>query len=370
MQGRRTGTPGNVKGNAYIVSELRRLGLKPAGDTGSYLQRVPLSSYAADSSRATLGSARASWRCGRTTIPTRRNSRCRPARSTARQLVYIGGPADSARVPPREALQGKLVVYNSGGSGNNLGAPDLHPDGQLGLVSGIAVTGVDTVIATFEQVFRTPQDRGQGRISPSRPASPSPASSSCPRPASRSSSASRSTSSGRATPAPPIQGEVTFEESDLGREQRGRGAGGIGSGAPRPVRRARRAQRRHRHRAPGGPRFAPGVQHRHAAPRRQRPAGRARTPSRRRGSARWWTACGSCGPRGWTRSSTAPTTMARARWRCSRSPRPRCGATRGRSARCSSSGTPGRSRGSRARAGSPTTRRCRAIRSSPRSTST
>ena len=55
MQGRRTGTPGNVKGNAYIASELRRLGLKPAGDTGSYLQRVPLSSYAADSSRARLG---------------------------------------------------------------------------------------------------------------------------------------------------------------------------------------------------------------------------------------------------------------------------------------------------------------------------
>jgi hypothetical protein len=54
MQGRRTGTPGNVKGNAYIASELRRLGLRPAGDTGSYLQRVPLMSYAADSSRATL----------------------------------------------------------------------------------------------------------------------------------------------------------------------------------------------------------------------------------------------------------------------------------------------------------------------------
>ena len=47
MQGRRTGTPGNVKGNAYIAGELRRLGLRPAGDTGSYLQRVPLVSYAA-----------------------------------------------------------------------------------------------------------------------------------------------------------------------------------------------------------------------------------------------------------------------------------------------------------------------------------
>ena len=32
MAGRRTGTPGNNKGNAYIATELARLGLRPAGD--------------------------------------------------------------------------------------------------------------------------------------------------------------------------------------------------------------------------------------------------------------------------------------------------------------------------------------------------
>jgi hypothetical protein len=54
MQGRRTGTPGNARGNAYIVNEVQRLGLRPAGDAGGYLQKIPLSSYAADSARATL----------------------------------------------------------------------------------------------------------------------------------------------------------------------------------------------------------------------------------------------------------------------------------------------------------------------------
>jgi hypothetical protein len=49
------------------------------------------------------------------------------------------------------------VVYNSGATGNNLGAPDLHPAGRLGLISGIIVTGVDPVIALFESVFRTPR---------------------------------------------------------------------------------------------------------------------------------------------------------------------------------------------------------------------
>ena len=34
MLGRRAGTIGNVRGNAYIVAELTRLGLKPAGDAG------------------------------------------------------------------------------------------------------------------------------------------------------------------------------------------------------------------------------------------------------------------------------------------------------------------------------------------------
>jgi hypothetical protein len=34
MQGRRAGTLGNQRGNAYIAAELRRLGLKPAGIRG------------------------------------------------------------------------------------------------------------------------------------------------------------------------------------------------------------------------------------------------------------------------------------------------------------------------------------------------
>ena len=157
MQGRRTGTPGNARGNAYIVSELRRLGLRPAGDTGSYLQHVPLSSYTADSASATLrvGSGElALWEDyhpyqAQFTVPAR------PIDGAG--LVYIGGPADSASLPPREALQGKVVVYNSAGSGATLGTPDLHPQGRLGLIAGIAVTGVDTLIAMFEQVFRTPR---------------------------------------------------------------------------------------------------------------------------------------------------------------------------------------------------------------------
>ena len=156
MQGRRTGTPGNVKGNAYIASELRRLGLRPAGDTGSYLQRVPLMSYAVDSARGTLRVGSGELALWHDYHPYQAQFEV-PARPiNGAEVVYIGSAADSASVPAREALQGKVVVFNSSGSGTTLDVPDLGPDGKLGSIAGIAVTGVDTLIATFEQVFRTP----------------------------------------------------------------------------------------------------------------------------------------------------------------------------------------------------------------------
>jgi hypothetical protein len=42
MQGREAGTAGNVKGTDYIASEIRKMGLVPAGDNGTYFQTIPL----------------------------------------------------------------------------------------------------------------------------------------------------------------------------------------------------------------------------------------------------------------------------------------------------------------------------------------
>jgi hypothetical protein len=41
MQGRQVGRVGNMKGTAYIASEVKRLGLQPAGDNGTYFQVLP-----------------------------------------------------------------------------------------------------------------------------------------------------------------------------------------------------------------------------------------------------------------------------------------------------------------------------------------
>ncbi|MGH7460306.1 MAG: hypothetical protein ACRERX_21600, partial [Pseudomonas sp.] len=41
MQGRQAGRVGNMKGTDYIARELRRLGVQPAGDNGTYFQALP-----------------------------------------------------------------------------------------------------------------------------------------------------------------------------------------------------------------------------------------------------------------------------------------------------------------------------------------
>ena len=143
MQGRRTGTPGNVKGNAYIAGELRRLGLRPAGDTGGYLQRVPLMSYAADSAQATLrgGSGELVLWQDYHAYQAQFEIPARPINGA--ELVYIGSAADSASLPSREELQGKVVVFNSSGSGNTLDVPDIGPQGKLGAIAGVAVLALE-----------------------------------------------------------------------------------------------------------------------------------------------------------------------------------------------------------------------------------
>jgi hypothetical protein len=157
MEGRGTGTPGNVRGNTYIAGELARLGLRPAGDGGTYLQKVPLVRYVADPASATLqgGSGElALWRDYHAyqavfEVPAR------PINGA--EVVYIGTDGDTAAMPAREALKGRLAVYRAAPGAKTLDVPDLSPQGRLGLVAGIAVTGVDTLIATYEQVFRAPR---------------------------------------------------------------------------------------------------------------------------------------------------------------------------------------------------------------------
>ncbi len=174
-------------------------------------------------------SARTTWCCGRTTTPTRPNFRCRPGRSTARAWCTSAARPIPAALPPRDALKDKIVVYNSGSAGNSLGAPDLNPAGRLGLIAGLAVTGVDTRDRHLRAAL--PDSAHRGEAAGAGPARRHPAATPDPAlpPPWPSSSASRSTSSRPGTTGPAVQGDVVVRRERPGRDQRGRGARGIRS---------------------------------------------------------------------------------------------------------------------------------------------
>ena len=154
MEGRRAGTPGNVRGNGYIAGELKRLGVRPAGDSGSYLQRIPLASYAVDTTKSTIRAGTASLAVFRDYFPYQPTLVVPVRPIEGAQVVYIGTAADSASLPPRDSLKGKLVLFRSSGSGNSISAPDLSPQGRLGLIAGMAVTEIDPLLAKFGDVLK------------------------------------------------------------------------------------------------------------------------------------------------------------------------------------------------------------------------
>jgi hypothetical protein len=157
MQGRQAGTAGNARGNAYIAGELARLGLRPGGDQGGYLQRVPLMRYAVDTARGTLQAGSVNLRALQDYFPYQPSFDLPVRPIDGAQVVYIGARADSAALPAREALQGKVVVFRSEAAGQSIAGPDLNPDGRLGLAAGIVITDVDRLIAGFAGYLRAPR---------------------------------------------------------------------------------------------------------------------------------------------------------------------------------------------------------------------
>ena len=54
MLGRDTPSPGLERAAKYVIAEFQRLGLRPAGDSGTYEQRYGLSRWTVDTAASTL----------------------------------------------------------------------------------------------------------------------------------------------------------------------------------------------------------------------------------------------------------------------------------------------------------------------------
>ena len=148
MQGREAGMPGNVKGTNYIAAEIRRLGLVPAGDSGTYFQTIPLKTREFDTT-STFSVGGASLAVFADYVP---NARV-PVVNVAMPIVYGGDLADTAHQIAPEQAAGKLVVFSAkaGLIGRRVRTPTLPG------VAGVAVIGLDSLPPLFRAFFRRPQ---------------------------------------------------------------------------------------------------------------------------------------------------------------------------------------------------------------------
>ena len=121
MMGRQVGTEYNNKGTAYIEREVRRLGLKPAGDNGTYFQNLPLVLRGLDTtSTITVGGT--VFKGG--TDFTAGSAGRTPTQFDGLPVLYLGMQFDTAQSPTVEQVKGKIVVVRPflPGAGFNQGA--------------------------------------------------------------------------------------------------------------------------------------------------------------------------------------------------------------------------------------------------------
>ncbi len=170
MGGRLLGSAGNWKGVEYIAAELKRLGLEPAGENGTYFQTVPVGVRVVDTTATlTVG--------GRVLHPMTdfipRDQGPAAHSVDGMQVIFGGTWGDSASLIAPAAAAGKFVLLDV--------SPAAYPEGNppgtvnrfevssyFGVAAGIAVAGLDLIPEPVRNFYR----RGFPRVTDeeSRPA--------------------------------------------------------------------------------------------------------------------------------------------------------------------------------------------------------
>ena len=107
MMGRQVGRLGNKKGTDYIASEVKRLGLLPMGDNGTYFQVLPFHIRKfTDHSRVTVDGNPIAWNVDVVAVPGQRA----PKSITNAEVVFGGTAGDTAAQITAAQAAGKFVV--------------------------------------------------------------------------------------------------------------------------------------------------------------------------------------------------------------------------------------------------------------------
>jgi hypothetical protein len=150
MGGRVTGSTGHIKVTQYLADELKRLGLKPAGDNGTYFQNVPfVKRTVADAAISVDGVNLTVWA---DYVPILPNA---PLRSfDGVQVVYGGIAQDTTNMITREQAAGKFVVLLN--RSRNPFSRGTVPGTRLETAAAVATVQQPAALGIFRQFLRTP----------------------------------------------------------------------------------------------------------------------------------------------------------------------------------------------------------------------
>ena len=109
MMGREPGQPGNYKTAEYVAGEFRRLGLKPAGENGTYFQTVPFFRATPAASRIVVNGE--GLVLGKDFLPI--TFQAGPRSLDGGHAIYGGDVGDSTQWPSAEAAKGNLVIFQT-----------------------------------------------------------------------------------------------------------------------------------------------------------------------------------------------------------------------------------------------------------------
>ena len=109
MMGREPGQSGNYKTAEYVAAEFRRLGLKPAGENGTFFQTVPFFRATPVASHIVVNGE--DLVIGKDFLPI--TFAAAPRSLNGGHAIYGGDIGDSTQWPSAEAMKGNLVVFQT-----------------------------------------------------------------------------------------------------------------------------------------------------------------------------------------------------------------------------------------------------------------
>jgi hypothetical protein len=160
MQGRQVGRVGNMKGTNYIAAEVKRLGLQPAGDNGTYFQVLPYHLHSfTNHSRLTVNGNPLTWQQDWVAVPGPRA----PRPISTVDVIFGGTAGDTTSQISAAQANAKFVVLlaaapqpvPAGGRGGGRGGFGGGPNRFAG-AAAVATVDLDALTPAQRTAINVP----------------------------------------------------------------------------------------------------------------------------------------------------------------------------------------------------------------------